>query len=205
MPLRKMQAQTMLPQEAECPLPVEEAIRRLESDEPAQRQAAARSLAGVAEAALALCDRFTIEKDNPTREALAVAIMRTGGSAAIARLLPLLSSEDAAQRNTVIEILQALPDEVAPHMRALLDNADSDVRIFAVNVLEALRHPQVEEWLIGVITSDQHVNVVATALDLIGEVGTEAAVPSLTSVKARFAGEPYVAFAAANALKRIGA
>lgn len=206
MPLRKHQAglASAPVSAAEC-MSSQEAIRELENSDWATRQKAARCLQGISEAADALCARFAVEAHVPTREALAVAIMRTGGADAVDRLLPLLSSEDAAQRNTVIEILQALPDAVAPRMEALLCHEDSDVRIFAVNVLEALRHPRVERWLIDVIARDNHVNVVATALDLLGEVGTEAAMPALENVTARFDGEPYIRFAAGNAIKRIGA
>lgn len=206
MPLRRNQAGLASAPlgEPEC-MSTEQAIAELENTDPSIRQRAARCLQGKREAADALCTRFAVEKNIPTREALAVSIMRTGGAEAVDRLLPLLSSDDAAQRNTVIEILQALPDAVAPRMEALLGHGDSDVRIFAVNVLEALRHPKVENWLIDVIARDRHVNVVATALDLLAEVGTEAAIPALKHVTARFADEPYVKFAAGNAIKRIGA
>jgi hypothetical protein len=49
------------------------------------------------------------------------------------------------------------------------------VRIFAVNILESLRHPQVEEWLIEVIEGDPHLNVCGTAVDLLGETGSPGA------------------------------
>lgn len=205
MPLRKMKAIPGDPSGELQPLDPVTAVAELDATEPHRRQAAARSLHGQAGAALALCERFAVETHVPTREALAVAIMRTGGAAAVERLLPLLSSEDAALRNSVIEILQALPDDVGPQMRRLLGDANSDVRIFAVNVLQALKHPDVETWLIDVISRDRHVNVVATALDILGEVGTEAAMEALTGVTERFADQPYVRFAASHAIKRIGA
>jgi tRNA A37 threonylcarbamoyladenosine synthetase subunit TsaC/SUA5/YrdC len=47
------------------------------------------------------------------------------------------------------------------------------------------------------------VNVCATAVDLLCEVGTEAAIDPLVRLKARFASEPYIQFAADLALKRI--
>jgi HEAT repeat protein len=90
-------------------------------------------------------------------------------------------------------------------MGKLLQDPDPDVRIFAVDVLESLRHPRVEEWLIEVISEDPHVNVCATAVDLLGEVGSEQAKAALISLKQRFAGEPYIQFASDLALKRIEA
>jgi hypothetical protein len=99
--------------------------------------------------------------------------------------------------------MKQLPDEVAPVMRGLLADADPDVRIFTVNVLESLCHPDVESWLIDVITTDQHINVCATAVDLLSEVGTQLALNPLAQLKTRFADEPYIQFAADLALRRI--
>jgi len=48
-----------------------------------------------------------------------------------------------------------------------------------------------------------HVNVCATAVDLLGEVGSEAAHEPLGRLKVRYADEPYIQFAADLALKRI--
>jgi HEAT repeat protein len=114
-----------------------------------------------------------------------------------------LRSEDAALRNEVIEAMKQLPNEVAPIMSELLADQDPDVRIFAVNILESLCHPQVEAWLVDVIKQDPHVNVCAAALDLLGEVGTPASRPALEHLKARFPDEPYICFAAELAIKRI--
>jgi tRNA A37 threonylcarbamoyladenosine synthetase subunit TsaC/SUA5/YrdC len=66
-----------------------------------------------------------------------------------------------------------------------------------------LRHPDVEKWLAEVIENDPHVNVCATAVDLLGEVGSQAALESLRKLKSRFANEPYIQFAADLAIKRI--
>jgi len=67
-----------------------------------------------------------------------------------------------------------------------------------------LRHPKVIKWLIEVIEKDENVNVCATALDLLAEVGTEEAIPAIKKVKERFKNEPYIQFASDIALRRIG-
>ena len=99
--------------------------------------------------------------------------------------------------------MKQLPDAVAPIMLGLLMDEDSDVRIFAVNILESLRHPLVENWLLQVIDVDDHVNVCGTAVDLLGEVGGAASLESLLRLKVRFADEPYIQYAADLAIKRI--
>jgi hypothetical protein len=47
------------------------------------------------------------------------------------------------------------------------------------------------------------VNVCATAVDLLGEVGSAASREPLLHLKARFGEEPYIQFAANLALKRL--
>jgi hypothetical protein len=47
------------------------------------------------------------------------------------------------------------------------------------------------------------LNVCATAVDLLGEVGSGAAREPLLRLKTRYADEPYIQFAADLALKRI--
>jgi len=47
------------------------------------------------------------------------------------------------------------------------------------------------------------LNVCATAVDLLGEVGSDAAREPLLRLKERYADEPYIQFAADLALKRI--
>jgi hypothetical protein len=93
--------------------------------------------------------------------------------------------------------------EVAPIMRGLLVDQDPDVRIFAINILESLRHPDVEAWLIEVIEHEPMVNVCGTAVDLLSEVGSSASHDATRAPQGTLRREPYIQFAAALALKRI--
>lgn len=170
---------------------------------PVARRWAARDLARYAEAALLLVERLDLESDPATREAVLMSLTEIGSAAAVQGLVNCLRSEDAALRSEAIEAMKHLPDAVASIMSGLLTEADADVRIFAVNVLESLRHPNVEKWLIEVISADAHINVCATAVDLLGEVGSAAALAPLEALKQRFPDEPYIAFAADLALRRI--
>jgi HEAT repeat protein len=147
--------------------------------------------------------RLRIEHDESVREIIFTTLTRIGDRTAVDGLVEFLRSEDAALRNEAIEAMKQLPDAVANIMQGLLVDADSDVRIFAVNILESLRHPDVERWLSDVIERDAHVNVCATAVDLLGEVGSRAALEPLLRLKSRFAREPYIQFAADLAIKRI--
>jgi len=178
-------------------------ILDLENADAMARRWAARDLTDCPEASGALVGRLQREDDESVREVILSTLTSLGDDVAVAGLVHCLSSEDVALRNEVIEAMKQLPDEVAPIMRGLLDDANPDVRIFAVNILESLRHPEVESWLITVIDGDPQLNVCATAVDLLGEVGSAAAREPLQRLKARYADEPYIQFAADLALKRI--
>jgi HEAT repeat protein len=167
------------------------------------RRWAARDLLQCPGSAGDLVSRIEVETDASVREVILTTLTRLGDKVAVAGLVQCMRSEDAALRNEAIEAMKQLPDAVAPIMRDLLNDDSSDLRIFAVNILESLRHPDVGTWLREVIERDAHVNVCATAVDLLGEVGSKDALDSLKRLKERFAGEPYIQFAADIAIKRI--
>jgi HEAT repeat protein len=178
-------------------------VAELEDAEPSSRRWAARDLADHPSASAALVDRLGRETNRAVREVIFTTLTTIGDEIAVAGLVACLRSEDVAVRNEAIEAMQQLPQAAASVMSALLADPAPDVRIFAVNILESLRHPEVESWLIGVIERDAHVNVCSTALDLLGEVGSAAAREPLTRLKARFAEEPYIQFACDLALERL--
>lgn len=180
-------------------------IESLRDPDPLARRWAARDLGGRHDASPALVERLGIETESSVLDVIVTSLTLNGDECAVAGLTDCLRSDNAMLRNAAIEAMKQLPDEVAPWMSRLLEDPDPDVRIFAVNVLESLRHPQVEAWLIRVIAEDSHINVCATAVDLLGEVGTEQAVPALHALKERFSEDPYIQFAANLALKRVSA
>ncbi|MFV8833641.1 HEAT repeat domain-containing protein [Aquisalimonas sp.] len=187
----------------EIPRDREGLIAQLDDKRPVARRRASRELAGDAGAVDALCDALEREQDEGCRHAMLTALLVTGGQRVQERLLPLLRSEDAALRNGAIEVLQGMPKLAAGYMDELLADPDSDVRIFAVNILESLRHERVPDWLRGVLERDDHVNVCAAAVDVLTEVGDDHCLDALRQLPARFPGEPFIAFAVRTAERRI--
>jgi HEAT repeat protein len=175
----------------------------LEDADAASRRQAARAMIHCPEAAAALVSRLMREDDRCVREVILGTLLRLHDPLAVSGLVDCLRGEDVALRNEVIEAFKHMGAEVDPILHSLLADPDPDVRIFAVNTLDSGRHPEAQRWLIQVIEQDSHVNVCATAVDLLCEVGSEAAVDPLIRLKARFASEPYIQFAADLALKRI--
>lgn len=178
-------------------------IAQLEDERPVARRRASRELAGDASAVDALCDALERESDEGCRHAMLTALLVSGGRRVQERLLPLLRSEDAGLRNGAIEVLQGMPKLAASYMDRLLADSDSDVRIFAVNILESLRHERVPEWLRGVLERDGHVNVCAAAVDVLAEVGDHDCLDALGQLPERFPDEPFIDFAVRTAQRRI--
>ncbi|WKB56098.1 HEAT repeat domain-containing protein [Eleftheria terrae] len=180
-------------------------LAQLQDADPVVRRWAARDLASCAQSAPDLCARLQVETDPTVRSVLFTSLACVGGDDTVAGLLPLLRSEDAALRNGAIEVLARLPDAVLPHLDALLHDADGDVRIFAVNLLGDLPHPDVPLWLERVLHEEAAVNVVAAALEVLAEIGTPDSLGALVAARRRFADDPYIGFAADLAQSRIEA
>ena len=181
----------------------EELAAALEDSNANIRRHAAQKITSCLDAATALVSRLKREENTAVREAILNSLLQLHDPSIGRSLAECLRSEDAALRNDVIEAFKQLGAEVEPILRSLLSDPDPDVRIFVVNILNSERHPDVEQWLIEVIERDAHVNVCATAVDLLCEVGTEASIDPLFRLKARFAHEAYIQFAADLALKRV--
>ena len=178
-------------------------VTALEDADAAGRRQAARDLASYSDAAIALMNRLKREEDRAVREIILNSLVSLNDPLAISGLVECLRSEDAALRNEVIEAFKQFGNNVDPVLQSLLSDPDPDVRIFVVNILDSVRHSEAESWLIKVIEQDSHVNVCATAVDLLCGAATEASVDALVRLKARFASEAYIQFAADLALKRI--
>jgi len=180
-------------------------LEQLEHEDITSRRWAARDLSAHRHSAPYLCERLLHETEQSVREAIFDSLLKIGDEAVVEGLLPLLHSEDAALRNGVIELMQDLPAQISPHIERLLQDPDSDVRIFAIDILKVLAHPKTPIWLQQVLRNEQHINVLATAVDRIAEVGTPEMIPDLLALKQRFSDQAYIGFAVDTAINRIGA
>jgi HEAT repeat protein len=175
----------------------------LHAESPRERRSAARRLAMHAPSAPALCAQLCTEPEASVRSVILTSLITQRSHDVVKGLLPYLRSEDAWLRNSAIEALQTMPDVLEPFIDALIADGDSDVRILAVNLAASVPHGQAPRWLERVARDDCHVNVCAAAVEGLAEIGDEAAIPALASLSDRFPGEPYVAFAAGVAIRRI--
>lgn len=178
-------------------------INELNDKDATKRRWAARDLADYPESAGNLLAILTNEPEHPVREAIFDSLCSIGGEDVVTGLIPILRLEDAALRNGAIEVLQSMPELVALHIIELLNDQDSDIRIFAIDILQVLAHPKTPQWLLSVLKDETHINVIATAVDRLSEVGTPDMIDNLEAIKQRFPNEAYLSFAVDTAIHRI--
>ncbi|MFC3225768.1 HEAT repeat domain-containing protein [Marinibaculum pumilum] len=171
---------------------------------PADRCLGARLLGQRPDSEALLLTQLDGECDPAVREAILLGLLALGSDEAAAGLVEVLHSDDAGLRNAAIETLSAMPEAAAPLVDALLEDADSDIRLLTCNMLLSLPHPGVPAWLCAVAERDSHPNVCAAAVDALAEVGDPGCVPSLQSVAARFPDDAFLRFAVDAAIQRLG-
>jgi len=176
----------------------------LNSQDISVRRWAARDLGNLDNATNVLLAALDKEKEHVVFDAILDALETIGTDEVVIGLIPMLRSEEAAHRNGVIEVLQSMPDMVALHIIELLNDTDSDVRIFAIDILQVLAHPDTPKWLLSVLKDETHINVVATAVDRLAEVGTLDMLDDIKGLKERYPEEAYLHFAVDTAVSRIG-
>ncbi len=118
-------------------------------------------------------------------------------------ILKLLNSDNAYVRNLAITVLRDYGDAIKYYIVKYLIGDDSDLRIFAINVLGDVSFSESREMLIELLESEEDLNVAMTAVDYLGEIGEEEDIPLLESLKDRFEDEFYVSFAVDNTIKLI--
>ncbi len=118
-------------------------------------------------------------------------------------ILKLLNSDNAYVRNLAITVLRDYGDAIKYYIVKYLIGDDSDLRIFAINVLGDVSFSESREMMIELLESEEDLNVAMTAVDYLGEIGEEEDIPLLESLKDRFEDEFYVSFAVDNTIKLI--
>ena len=152
-----------------------------------------------------LIDALLAETNRGVRAAIFNALRDISGPRVADALTPLLGSEDTDIRNGAVAVIKTLGTVVGDIMPELLSQSDPDIRIMAIDILQDLGHPSAPGWLANVLKQDPHANVVGAAIDRLVEIGTNDHCDALRDAARRFADDPFIAFAAAEAIKAIEA
>jgi len=123
--------------------------------------------------------------------------------APIEKIMDLLKLENAYIRNLGISMLRDFGSSIKYYIVKFLIGDDRDLRIFAINVLGDVDFKESRDMLVELLEKEEDINVAMTAVDYMGEIGEPEDIPLLESLKERFSGEFYVAFAVDGAVKMI--
>jgi len=134
------------------------------------------------------------------QEAAELALKKLGGSRTIHFLTPLLRSESPPVRNVAVDILRDISDQDLDSIVDLLFDDDTDVRIFAADILGHAGSIMVVSPLCNSLLKDTDPNVRYQAAVSLGQLAYHEASSCL---KKALDDEEWVQFAVIEALKKI--
>lgn len=180
-------------------------VDQLTSAQAQERRSAAIGLRGRPHSAPALVRALRCEAEPQVRSAILTTLSSMASVQVVAELVPLLRSDEASLRNGAMEVLATMPNEAAQHVAPLLSDPDPDVRLLTLQLLSEFAHPHVRDWLRKVLEFDDNLNVVASAVEVMAEVGQVQDIDLLQAVVDRFHGDVFIAFTVDVALSRMEA
>ncbi|XPV74945.1 MAG: HEAT repeat domain-containing protein [Desulfovibrio sp.] len=135
------------------------------------------------------------------QEAAEAAVRQIRGSVAVSLIIPLLRSESVPVRNLAMDILREIVDDDILGVTSLLNDSDSDVRIFGADILGSATNSLALKPLIHALLTDEQVNVRSQAAVSLGRLKMPEA---STPLRRALDDEDWVAYAAIEALAAIG-
>jgi HEAT repeat protein len=177
------------------------ALRTGSNDE---RWAAARGLAGEPGGVAALGHALVSETNARVREAIFTSLARVGTPESFAAVLPHLHSDDAAIRTGALDALRAMPVAARTCLPAVFEDPDPDVRLLACEIVRGLSSADATALLVPLLERENQVNVCASAVEVLAEIGEPPALDALARCAARFSAEPFLVFSIKVASERIG-
>jgi hypothetical protein len=172
---------------------------------PDERWMAARALASVPGGVEALREALVTETDGRVCEAIFTSLARSATPEAAEAIVASLRSDDAARRTAALDALRAMPAVIEPILPKLLADADPDVRLLICEIVRSLPAGVGTKVLSDLLDRESEVNVCASAVDVLAEIGGPEALPALRRCAARFGHEPFLGFAIKIAAERITA
>ncbi|MEE8576817.1 MAG: HEAT repeat domain-containing protein, partial [candidate division Zixibacteria bacterium] len=159
-----------------------ELLSQLQSPDYYERETAVKELGTYSEdEAVAGLVMAIEDPDLGIREVAADLLTRMNSNVVVQLLISFLAHEDIGTRNLASEILMKIgPDAVLPLIDNL-DNDDHDVRKFICDILGLIRDERALDAISQSLT-DRNVNVVCSAVEALGEIGSAEAVPALLAI-----------------------
>lgn len=145
--------------------------------------------------------------DPVKREEIVLTLLRLKTKEVVSGFLNLLLSPEPALRSAALEALQIMAEEHLEQIALCLFAADRDLRILALNVFMESSSP----WAAGPVrrllqTEERDENVLAAALEALGELGDATDLPLLDQVAERVregGGHPFIDFVLQKTRKKL--
>ena len=118
-------------------------------------------------------------------------------------LMVSLQSNNVYLRNMAIKYLQESDEEATIFIEKLLKSSDKDIRIFAINILGDVKYEKSVDMLRYFLAHEDDINAMMTAVDYLGEIGSEDDIPLLETLKITHKDNYYVVFGVDTAISRI--
>ncbi len=173
----------------------------LSDGEPSSRRRAAEELASVAGFAPIAALAAALRDDNKgVRDAASRSLSSIGNKNVARAVVEYLADQNITTRNLAAELLMHLKGESTDALLPYLYDADQDVRKFVVDILGTNGSPEAANHLIALL-EDKDDNVVVSAIEALGNIRSETAVPALIR---SFEQSPYTRATVAEALGKVG-
>jgi HEAT repeat protein len=179
-------------------------LQSLQSHDADERWSAARAASGVAEAEVVLGRALRVETDARVREAMLTSLSRLGTPAAVAPLIAMVRTGDAASRTAALDALRLTPI-LSQIIEKLLQDTDADVRLLCCDLTRSLPAPQANVLLVTLLNQEAQANVCAAAIEVLAEVGGPEVLDSVNACAARFSDDEFLRFAIRMVIDRLEA
>ncbi len=154
--------------------------------------------------ALAKREEHTLVIDAVFDKLMNFALIADFTERVVSEVVHLLFVREAKIRVQAIVFLTEFPEVVANKIPLLLMHNSHDIRLYALDIIRGLAHPDIPFWLTYVLEHEQEANVVVSAIDCAGEAGCTTLIDVIRNALPRFNDEPMVKFSVQMALERLG-
>jgi HEAT repeat protein len=174
----------------------------LQSDDPeSQREGAFMAGETMNREAIPFLTAMLSSPNLGVQDAADMSLRKIGGQEVVEAIIPLLRSENVATRNLSMDILRQISSQHIAPIIALLKDDDSDIRIFASDILGVTNNYMAVHPLCEAMLHDSEVNVRYQAAVSLGELGKSEATEALNKA---LGNDDWVNFAVIEALMKIG-
>lgn len=179
-----------------------------EQQDLAGRRAMIKSLAKAPEALAFLVGQARVEHHPLLLQGLFDSVISLARNEALEEqaihaVLDLLREGNASVRSHSVTFLSAFPKATGAVIPKLLQDENPDTRLYALDVIQHLVHPDVPLWLNDLLEREQHANVMASAIDRCLEAGCTELQSRADEIAERFSDTPFIRFALTFASKRL--